>query len=321
MKFIYFLTLTLIFLTSCDSSKKPESYTLKFGHLASEDNTWHKAALKFKELVEQRAQGKITVKLYPNSQLGKEMEMINSIQLGTADMTISGESLQNWAPKAALVAMPYAFESSEEMRAAAGSAAGQEICQEITSKTGLVPLAWFERGPRHLTSNRPITSPSDLKGLKLRVPNVPVFVKVWEELGAKPTPMAFSEVFTSLQQSTIEAQENPLSLIDSASFSEVQKNVNLTAHVRSWIYVVIGEDKLNSMPKDLQDIVRQAAVEMQEYENKLFIAEEKQLRTKLEKAGMSFIASNQADFAEKARSAVMNALTEDQRDLLEKLKN
>ena len=112
-----------------------------------------------------------------------------------------------------------------------------------------------------------------------------------------------------------------MSLIDSASFSEVQKNINLTAHVRSWIYVVIGEEKLNTMPIELQDIVRQAAVEMQEYENKLFIAEEKQLRAKLEKNGMTFIASNQVAFAEKARSAVLKALTEDQRTLLEKLKN
>ena len=150
---------------------------------------------------------------------------------------------------------------------------------------------------------------------------MPIFVKVWQELGAKPTPMAFSEVFTSLQQNTIEAQENPLSLIDSASFSEVQQNVNLTAHVRSWIYVVIGEEKLKAMPKELQDIVRQAALDMQAYENKLFIAEEKQLRAKLEKAGMTFIASNQVAFAEKARTAVMKALTEDQRTLLEKLKN
>lgn len=320
MKLISFLAVMMLLLTACDSKKADGTFTLKFGHLASEDNTWHKGALKFKELVEERSKGKVTVKLYPNSQLGKEMELINSIQLGTADMTITGESLQNWAPKAALMAVPYAFNSSEEMRTAAASPAGQEICTEITEKTGLVPIAWFERGPRHLTSNRPIKTPADLKGLKVRVPNVPIFVKVWEELGAKPTPMAFSEVFTSLQQSTIEAQENPLSLIDSASFSEVQSNVNLTAHVRSWIYIVIGEEKLKSMPKELQGIVKQAAVDMQKYENELFIAEEKSLRVKLEKAGMTFNDIDQAAFSEKAKSAVMKALTDDQRKLLEQLK-
>lgn len=320
MKLTSLLAVMMLLFTACDSKKADGTFTLKFGHLASEDNTWHKGALKFKELVEERSKGKVTVKLYPNSQLGKEMELINSIQLGTADMTITGESLQNWAPKAALMAVPYAFSSSEEMRTAAARPAGQEICKEITEKTGLVPIAWFERGPRHLTSNRPIKTPADLKGLKVRVPNVPIFVKVWEELGAKPTPMAFSEVFTSLQQSTIEAQENPLSLIDSASFSEVQTNVNLTAHVRSWIYVVIGEDKLKSMPKDLQEIVKQAAADMQKYENELFIAEEKSLRVKLEKAGMTFNEIDQTAFSEKAKNAVVKALTDDQRKLLEQLK-
>lgn len=320
MKLFFSLVTAAFFLFSCDSKKQDGSYTLKFGHLASENHTWHQAALKFKQLVEERSQGKIQVKVYPNSQLGKEMDIINSIQLGTVDMTITGESLQNWAPKAALMAVPYAFGSSAEMRSAAASAAGQEICEEIKSKTGLVPLTWFERGPRHLTSNRPIKTPADLQGLKIRVPNVPIFVKVWETLGAKPTPMAFSEVFTSLQQSTIEAQENPLSLIDSASFFEVQKNVNLTAHVRSWIYVVIGQEKLEQMPANLQQIVWDAAADMQKYENELFLQEEQQLRLKLEKAGMTFVETDQAAFASQARDAVMTALSDDQRKLLEQLK-
>jgi tripartite ATP-independent transporter DctP family solute receptor len=324
MKQLYFLSLlAFCLLTSCgprNSANSDESeFTLKFGHLANEDNSWHKAAVKFKELVEERSAGRITVSVYANSQIGKEMELINSIQLGTADMTITGESLQNWAPKAALLAVPYAFDSAEQMRAAASGPVGDEIRAEITEKTGLVPLAWFERGPRHLTSNRPILTPADLNGLKIRVPNVPLFVKVWQELGAKPTPMAFSEVFTSLQQNTIEAQENPLSLIDSASFFEVQKHVNLTAHVRSWIYVVIGEDKLNKMPPDLQAIVRQAAIEAQAYEHELFVAMETQLRTALEAKGMSFVDSDQAAFAKQARSAVMTALSDEQRALLERL--
>ena len=131
--------------------------------------------------------------------------------------------------------------------------------------------------------------------------------------------MAFGEVFTSLQQSTIEAQENPLSLIDSASFFEVQKNVNQTAHVRSWIYVVIGKKKLDGMPEDLQAIVRAAAEEMQAYEHELFTAEEEALKAKLEAKGMTFVDSDQAAFAAKAKPAVLAALTPEQRGLLEKL--
>ncbi|EDM27080.1 TRAP dicarboxylate transporter, DctP subunit [Lentisphaera araneosa HTCC2155] len=163
LKSIGLLLITSLVFISCDSDKtKSDKYTLKFGHLSSEDNTWNKAALKFKELVEERSQGKIEVKVYPNSQLGKEMDIINSIQLGTADMTITGESLQNWAPKAALMAVPYAFESSEQMRAAAGGPVGEAISEEITVKTGLVPLTCFERGLIH-RGNRGVGQASRLQ--------------------------------------------------------------------------------------------------------------------------------------------------------------
>lgn len=223
-------------------------YTLRFGHLANEQNIWHQAAEKFKEEVEANSDGQIEVRLYPSEQLGNEMDVINSIQLGTADMTITGESLQNWAPKAAMMAVPYAFRDSEHLHATVSGEIGADIEAQITERTNLVPLAWFERGPRELTSNRPIRNPDELDGLRLRVPNVPLFVDTWQALGARPTPMAFSEVFTALQQNTLEGQENPLSLIESASFNEVQDYVNMTGHVRSWIYVVIGRNQLEAMP-------------------------------------------------------------------------
>jgi TRAP-type transport system periplasmic protein len=197
-------------------------YTFKFGHLANEDNVWHKAAVKFAEVVAEKSGGRIEVRVYPNEQLGKEMELIDGIQLGTVDMTITGESLQNWAPKAALMGTPYAIRDLDHLDSVAGGELGREIEQEVIDTIGLRPIGWFARGPRNLTSNRPIMHPDELKGMILRVPNVPVFVAVWEALGAKPTPMAFSEVFTSLQQGTIEGQENPLALIRSANFQEVQ---------------------------------------------------------------------------------------------------
>lgn len=290
-------------------------YTLKFGHLANEQNIWNKAALKFKELVETNSDGRIEVQVFPNEQLGSEMDVINSIQLGTADMTITGESLQNWAPKAAMMAVPYLFRDADHMRKAVEGDVGKQIEAQITERTGLVPLAWFERGPRELTSNRPIKTPDDLDGLRIRVPNVPLFVDTWEALGARPTPMAFSEVFTSLQQNTIEAQENPLSLIESASFNEVQQYVDMTDHVRSWIYVVIGKQKLESMPDDLQTVVRDAASEMQAYEEKLFVEDQQRLEQALKDKGMEFVEVDQAAFAKKAEPAVLDSLNDDQKAL------
>lgn len=153
------------------------------------------------------------------------------------------------------------------------------------------------------------------------MPNVPLFVDTWEALGARPTPMAFSEVFTSLQQNTIEGQENPLSLIESASFNEVQDYVNMTGHVRSWIYVVIGRPQLESMPEDLQQVVRDAALVMQEYEAELFGEDQARLEQALKERGMEFIEVDTDAFTEKARPAVVDALNAEQRALFEAIQD
>ncbi len=183
-----------------------QDVTLKLGHLANEDNIWHKAAVKFGEEVAALTEGRVAVEVYPNETLGKEIDGVNGMQLGTADMTITGESLQNWAPMAALLAVPYAFTSLEAMDAAASGDLGDRIEAQIIEKAGVRPLTYFARGPRNLTSNRPVTTPDELNGLKMRVPNVPLFLNVWQALGAAPAPMAFGEVFTGLQNGTIEAQ-------------------------------------------------------------------------------------------------------------------
>ena len=133
-------------------------------------------------------------------------------------------------------------------------------------------------GARHLTSNRPIEKPDDLNDLILRVPNVPISVATWTALGAKPTPMAFSEVFTGLQSGTIEAQENPLALINSAGFHEVQDHVNLTGHVNGWVYLLIGEKQIESLSKDDRAALLAAGQAMQTYHQGLFIEEEKLLK-------------------------------------------
>ncbi len=138
--------------------------TLKLGHLANEGNIWHKACVKFGEELDALTDGRIKVEVYPNESLGKEMDLINGMQLGTADMTISGESLQNWAPMAALLAVPYAYKSIEHMDSVASGKIGDQIKDQIIKNARVRPIAYFARGPRNLTSNRPIKSPADLKG-------------------------------------------------------------------------------------------------------------------------------------------------------------
>ncbi|QLF71497.1 TRAP transporter substrate-binding protein (plasmid) [Peteryoungia desertarenae] len=293
--------------------------TLKLGHLANEENTWHKASVKFAEELNTLTNGRIAVEVFPNESLGKELDLINGMQLGTADMTITGESLQNWAPMAALLAIPYAYKSLEHMDEVAGGELGDEIKQQIIEKAQIRPIAYFARGPRNLTSNREIKSPDDLAGLKLRVPNVPLFVETWKALGASPTPMAFSEVFTSLQNGTIDAQENPLALIKSANFNEVQKFVNKTEHVRSWIYLTISEMTWNKLSEDDRKAVMEAASRAQAYERELFLADEGKLVEELTSKGMTFVEVDGAAFAAKAKDAVLANVKDEIRPQVEAL--
>jgi tripartite ATP-independent transporter DctP family solute receptor len=280
--------------------------TLKLGHLANEENAWHLAAVRFGEELSAKTDGRIGVEVFPNESLGKEIDLINGMQLGTVDMTITGESLQNWAPMAALLAVPYAYKSLEHMDEVAGGKVGDEIKAEIIEKAKIRPIAYFARGPRNLTSNRAIESPDDLDGLKMRVPNVPLFVDVWKSLGAAPTPMAFSEVFTSLQNSVIDAQENPLALIRSANFNEVQTHVNQTEHVRSWIYLTIAESTWAKMSEDDQAAVMEAAAVAQEYERGLLLDSLAEDQAYLESKGMTFVEVDGAAFQAAAKEAVLN---------------
>nr|WP_128255630.1 TRAP transporter substrate-binding protein [Falsirhodobacter deserti] len=296
-----------------------QDVTLRLGHLANEQNIWNKAAEKFAEEVSALSEGRIAVEIYPNDTLGSEIDLINGMQLGTADMTITGESLQNWAPMAALLALPYAYTSLEQMDEVASGPIGQEIEQQVIDKAGVRPLAYFARGPRQLSANRAITTPDELNGLKLRVPNVPLFLNVWQALGAQPTPMAFSEVFTSLQNGTIEAQENPLSLVQSANFNEVQSTINMTNHVRSWIYLAISELTWEGLSAEDQEAVTQAAKRAQEYERGLFLENEEAIRADLEEKGVNFVEVDEAAFAEKARDAVVNGVSEELRPTVEQI--
>jgi tripartite ATP-independent transporter DctP family solute receptor len=261
------------------------------------------------------------VEIFPNESLGKEMDLINGMQLGTADMTITGESLQNWAPMAALLAVPYAYKSIEHMDSIAGGEIGSQIKAQIIEKAKIRPVAYFARGPRNLTTNRPIKSPADLNGLKMRVPNVPLFVDVWKALGAQPTPMAFSEVFTSLQNGTIDAQENPLALIKSASFFEVQKHVNLTEHVRSWIYLALSEKTWSKLSEADQKAVLEAGMRAQKYERELFLADEQILVKDLQDKGMTFVEVDGAAFASNAKDAVLANVKPEIRPIVEQLFN
>lgn len=305
-----------------NEAKQQEKIVWKFGYLANEQHIWHKTAQEFARLVSEKTNGRLEIKLYPNEQLGSEMDTLNMIRDGSADMTISGESMQNWAPKAALIATPYAFRDMDHMVKVIEGDLGKEISDQIIDKVGVTPIYYHLRSPRNLTSNKPIRNLNDLKGFKMRVPNVPVFLEAWKTAGAHPQAMAFSEVFTALQQNVIDGQENPYDLILSGGLYEVQKYVNETEHVLGWIYVVVGNKQLNSLPEDMRQAVLEAAQEAQVIGEELFQTDTEMCKKQLEEKGMEIITDvNKQEFIEAMVPAVKNFLNDEQRDLYERIMN
>lgn len=308
LRFYSVLIIALTLLTQCSNKSEPE-FLLRASHLVNENHAWYKAFEYFAEILEERSNGRIKVENYHSEQLAKEIEAIRLIQAGVIDMTTTGSMLSNWIDIVVFSEMPFLLRDSIDMHALVNGPIGQRMTREMREKTGIRPIGIFQRGPRHLTSNRPIRHPDDLKGLIIRVPNVPSFVTAWEALGAKPTPMAFSEVFTSLQQGTIEAQENPFAMINNAGFAEVQKYLNLTAHVVSWTYPVIGEKQYQAFPDDLKAIFDQAARDMVHFEHQMFLSNEKSVQAELKKKGMEFVEVDKEAFAEKCRETIYNSLS------------
>ena len=309
MKKFLFLVLAML-LASCFAAFAAD-HTITVTHIVDEAHSWHKASEFFKQEVEKRSGGKIEVKIYPNSQLGNEIDTIQSaLTGGGVDVVITGESMMTYIPELGILGVPYLMTSDAHVEAVAGGEIGKEIDNlMLMDGAGFRCLAYFVRGPRDVTANKAIRTPDDIKGLIIRTPASTITVSTFESFGAKPTPMAFSEVFTSLQSGTIQGQENPLAMIKSGNFYEVQKFLCKTEHLRTWLYFAMSEQSFQALPADLQKIVLEVGKEMQAYEHELFLKDEAELEGFLQSKGMTIINDvDQAAFAKLADSAMQKLM-------------
>jgi tripartite ATP-independent transporter DctP family solute receptor len=209
----------------------------------------------FAKEVETRTSGRIKVQTFYSGSLGGERESIEAVQLGTQELTFSSSGpVPNFVPDAKILDIPFLFRDKAHARAVLDGPIGQEMLSKFDSK-GFKALAWGENGIRNMTNNkRAINTPDDLKGLKLRTMENPVHVAAYKGLGIVTTPMAMTEVFTALQQGTVDGQENPLSVIMAAKFDQVQKHVSLTGHVYSPGIFLMNKasfDKLSAADKQV----------------------------------------------------------------------
>ena len=207
----------------------------------------------FAREVEKRTAGRYKIQAFYSGSLGGERESIESVQLGTQELTFSSTGpVPNFVPNVRILDIPFLFRDKAHARAVLDGAIGQDMLKEFDSK-GFKALAWGENGVRHMTnSKRSVTSPDDLKGLKMRTMENPVHVAAYKGFGIVTTPMAFPEVFTALQQGTVDGQENPLSVIMASKFDQVQKHLSLTGHVYSPAIFLMSKgafDKLSAADK------------------------------------------------------------------------
>jgi len=235
--------------------------SLKMAYALSTQSHYGAGGEAFAQAIEQSTGGKIKVQQFPNSALGGEREVIEGLQLGTIDLAlVSTGATLNFVPKTGVFDIPFLFRDLAHARAVLDSPIGQDMLAEF-EKRGLIALAWGEQGFRHLTNHvRPVATPQDIKGLKIRLTENPIHLLAFRELGVLATPMAWPEVLTALQQGTIDGQENPLSVIVPAKLAQVEKYLSLTGHVYGPAVVLMSPASYNKLSAEDKAKMKDAGV-------------------------------------------------------------
>lgn len=236
--------------------------TLKFAHVYETGTPYHEAALKAAEELAKQTDGRYEMKVFPASSLGKEVAINEGLALGTVDVIYTGTGFAGSAYGPISISdYPFTMRGFDHWKAYRSSDLFKELSAGYTGKTGSEIMALTYYGSRHVTSNKPVLTPADMKDLKIRVPNAPAYVMFPEQVGANPTPMAFSEVYLALQQGVVDAQENPLPTIKFKKFYEVQSNINLTGHITNSLITVVSGKRIKKMDAADVEILRNILVD------------------------------------------------------------
>src|SRR5690242_7208850 len=228
--------------------------TLKMNISGAQNSHYGVAIDAFAREVDKRTNGRYKIQNFYAGALGAERESVEGVQLGTLDLTMTSTGpVPNFVAQVAILDIPFLFRDYGHARAVLDGPIGQDLLRKFDAK-GITALAWGENGFRHMTNNKhPVNSPDDLKGLKMLTMENPIHIEAYRQFGILPTPMAFTEVFTALQQGTVDGQENPLSVITSAKLDQVQKYLTLTGHVYSPAVILMNKARWDALsPADKQ---------------------------------------------------------------------
>jgi tripartite ATP-independent transporter DctP family solute receptor len=238
---------------------------LKWAHVYETSEPYHTESVWAANEIKKRTNGKFDIQVFPASSLGKETDINQGMTLGTVDMIISGPSFAARAyPRIGIAYYPFIFRDGDHLIAYSKSDVFKEMVDEFRGKTGIQITAYTYYGARHTTAQKAFTDCAGMKGIKIRVPDVPAYRATPEACGANPTPIAFAEVYLALQNGTVEAQENPLTTIEAKKFYEVQKHIMLTGHIVDGLTTQIAPHVWNKLTdaekKVFTDVTQEAAV-------------------------------------------------------------
>ncbi|WP_150538609.1 TRAP transporter substrate-binding protein [Actinobacillus vicugnae] len=264
--------------------------TFRFGYEAPRSDSQHIAAKKFNELLQEKSNKALNLSLFPDSTLGNAQTAISGVRGGTIDLAMSSSSnFTGLASELNVIDIPFIFKDRTHAYQVLDGEIGQKLLDQLEAHS-LKGLAFWEVGFRGFTNSKhPVTKPDDIKGLKVRTNQNPMYIKAFSILGANPVPMPLSELYTALETKAVDAQEHPIGIVWSAKLYEVQKYFSPTNHGYTPLIVVMNKAKFYALSAEQQTAIREAAIEAGKYQRQLNLDNEQGIIEKMKKAGVEFV--------------------------------
>ncbi|MEW9671443.1 DctP family TRAP transporter solute-binding subunit [Ammoniphilus sp. 3BR4] len=338
-KLLSTLTVTsMVFLAACgggaDQAKEQapagaptqaaDAISLKIGHTLSDTSHYQEGMKKFKELVEQKTNGAVTLEIFPNGALGGERDMIEGLNVGSIDMVLTSTGpMSGFVPEVTVVDLPFLFRDADHAHKVLDGEIGDGLRTKVEETMGVKTLAWWENGFRNITSGKQaVNKPEDLKGQKIRTMENDIHMDSFSAMGAQPTPMSFTELFTAMQQGVIDGEENPVPVIMTSRFYEVQKHLTMTRHFYSPSLILMAKGKYDALTPEQQQAIAEAAVEAGQYERQVVQDMEKQYLGELKEKGMEIVENPDLQpFVDAVQSVYDKYVPQFGQDLVDSIKN
>lgn len=321
-KIMSFMALCLVFFTGCGKSEEISTKKIKLAHALTEGHPVHVAMVKFAEEVKEKTNGEIEVLIFPNGQLGGEREITELMQAGAIDIIKTNAGpLESFAKEYSVLPLPYLFKDMDHNLRVLKSPIGEEILS-ATEDRGFVGLTFYNSGTRNFYTKKPVRNTDDLKGMKIRVQPSKTMVRMTNLLGGSPTPLSFGEIYTALQQGVVDGAENNLVSYAESKHYETAPNFTFDEHSISPDVLVMNTNAWNKLSDDQKVIVKTAALNSFDYQNKLWSETEEKLIDSLKEKGVEFFQVDKTEFVEKVQP-LYEEVSKDPliKDYIEKIRN